>query len=99
MKKIMNLILTFIFSIAFLEIFIRVIDKNCYSILPFYFDENHSSMLKNEEYCVKYKGHPYAIYKTNKFGIRINAVAPGNILFKGSVWETKLKKKPLEILA
>ena len=68
----MHLILIFIFSIAFLEIIIRVIDKNCYSILPFYFDENHSSMLKNEEYCVKYKGHPYAIYKTNKFGIRMN---------------------------
>lgn len=29
-----------------------------------------------------------------KFGIRINTVAPGNILFKGSVWEEKLSKKP-----
>ena len=28
-----------------------------------------------------------------KFGIRINAIAPGNILFKGSVWEKKLAKK------
>ena len=27
-----------------------------------------------------------------KQGIRINAVAPGNILFEGSTWETKLKR-------
>lgn len=27
-----------------------------------------------------------------KLGIRINSVAPGNILFKGSVWEKKLAK-------
>lgn len=26
-----------------------------------------------------------------QYGIRINAVSPGNILFKGSVWDTKLK--------
>ena len=25
-------------------------------------------------------------------GVRINAIAPGNILFKGSVWEKKIKK-------
>jgi 3-oxoacyl-[acyl-carrier protein] reductase len=30
-------------------------------------------------------------------GIRINAVAPGNILFDGSVWHTKLKKNPKQI--
>ena len=29
-----------------------------------------------------------------KHGIRINAVAPGNIYFKGSVWEKNLKKDP-----
>ena len=33
-----------------------------------------------------------------KFGIRINAIAPGNILFKGSVWETKLKKNKIKVL-
>tara|TARA_X000000950_G_C13865792_1_gene640676 strand:+ start:502 stop:1275 length:774 start_codon:yes stop_codon:yes gene_type:complete len=27
--------------------------------------------------------------------ININAIAPGNIIFKGSVWERKLKDKPL----
>ena len=27
-----------------------------------------------------------------KRGIRINAIAPGNILFEGSVWETKLEE-------
>ena len=26
-------------------------------------------------------------------GVRINAIAPGNILFKGSAWEKKIKKK------
>ncbi len=29
-----------------------------------------------------------------KQGIRINAVAPGNIFFEGSVWEKKLDKNP-----
>lgn len=28
------------------------------------------------------------------YGIRINAVAPGNILFKGSIWERKLSEDP-----
>ena len=27
-----------------------------------------------------------------KRSIRINAIAPGNILFKGSIWEKKIKK-------
>jgi 3-oxoacyl-[acyl-carrier protein] reductase len=26
-------------------------------------------------------------------GVRINAIAPGNIFFKGSTWEKKIKKK------
>ena len=30
-------------------------------------------------------------------GIRINAVAPGNILFKDSVWDRKLKTNPREV--
>lgn len=29
-----------------------------------------------------------------KKGIRVNAVAPGNIMFKGSVWDKKLKQNP-----
>ena len=33
-----------------------------------------------------------------KFGIRINAIAPGNILFKGSVWEQKLSKNKKKVL-
>jgi len=32
-----------------------------------------------------------------KNGIRINAVAPGNIMFKGSVWEKKLKENPQKV--
>lgn len=36
---------------------------------------------------VKNMSKPFA-----KHGIRINAVAPGNIFFKGSVWEKKLQK-------
>ncbi len=29
-----------------------------------------------------------------KHGVRINAIAPGNILFEGSVWDKKIKKNP-----
>tara|TARA_B100001540_G_C15797195_1_gene638201 strand:+ start:1014 stop:1769 length:756 start_codon:yes stop_codon:yes gene_type:complete len=32
------------------------------------------------------------------FGIRINAVAPGNILFKGSIWEKKLENNKNMVL-
>lgn len=32
-----------------------------------------------------------------KKGIRINVVAPGNIIFKGSVWEKKLKENPYTV--
>lgn len=32
-----------------------------------------------------------------KQGIRINGVAPGNIFFKGSVWEKKLLENPTEV--
>ncbi len=32
-----------------------------------------------------------------KNGIRINAIAPGNILFEGSVWDRKNKDNPCEI--
>jgi len=34
-----------------------------------------------------------------KYGIRINAVAPGNILFQDSVWDFKLKNDAGEVLA
>ena len=33
-----------------------------------------------------------------KNGIRINAIAPGNILFKGSIWEKKLEKNKIRVL-
>ncbi len=59
-------------SIFFLEIFLRISDQNCYSILPFYFDNGHSTLIKNESFCVKYTGHPKSTYKTDKFGIRVN---------------------------
>ena len=32
-----------------------------------------------------------------KNGIRINAIAPGNILFKGSIWEKKLEKNKIRV--
>lgn len=32
-----------------------------------------------------------------KLGIRINAVLPGNVIFKGSVWEKKLLENPANI--
>lgn len=41
---------------------------------------------------VKQVSRPFA-----KLGIRINVVAPGNILFKGSVWEKKIKNNPKKI--
>lgn len=31
-------------------------------------------------------------------GIRINAIAPGNIFFKGSVWEKKIKKNKKKVM-
>ncbi|SVD14176.1 uncharacterized protein METZ01_LOCUS367030, partial [marine metagenome] len=59
-------------SIFFLEILVRISDQNCYSILPIYFDNGHSTFIKNESFCVKYTGHPKTAYKTDKFGIRVN---------------------------
>ena len=32
-----------------------------------------------------------------KFGVRINAIAPGNIFFKNSVWDKKIKKNRKKI--
>ena len=32
------------------------------------------------------------------YGVRINAIAPGNILFKGSVWEKKIKKNKKKVI-
>lgn len=34
-----------------------------------------------------------------KQGVRINAIAPGNILFAGSVWEKKMKENPAQVRA
>lgn len=34
-----------------------------------------------------------------KFGVRINAVAPGNVLFDGSVWERKLNEDEYAVMA
>lgn len=31
------------------------------------------------------------------YGIRINGVAPGNVLFEGSVWDRKVKEDPKEV--
>jgi 3-oxoacyl-[acyl-carrier protein] reductase len=32
-----------------------------------------------------------------KLGVRINAIAPGNILFDGSIWSSKLAESPLSV--
>lgn len=34
-----------------------------------------------------------------KHGVRINSIAPGNIVFPGSVWERKLREAPQEVEA
>jgi 3-oxoacyl-[acyl-carrier protein] reductase len=34
-----------------------------------------------------------------EFGIRVNVVSPGNIIFPGSTWEDKLAKSPEDIKA
>jgi NAD(P)-dependent dehydrogenase (short-subunit alcohol dehydrogenase family) len=31
-------------------------------------------------------------------GVRINAIAPGNIFFKGSVWEKKIRKNKKAVI-
>ena len=33
-----------------------------------------------------------------KNGIRINAIAPGNIIFRGSVWESKFLEDSLKLI-
>lgn len=35
--------------------------------------------------------------KLAKRGIRINGIAPGNLIFKGSVWEKKLNENPTKV--
>ena len=69
-------------SIFFLEILLRISDQNCYSILPIYFDNGHSTFIKNESFCVKYTGHPKSTYKTDKFGIRVNNKESQNMDFE-----------------
>ena len=32
------------------------------------------------------------------YGVRINAIAPGNILFKGSTWDKKIKKNKKKVI-
>jgi len=70
--QIIKFLIVIIFIILLLEALLRVSDKNCYSILPIYFEKEHSTLIKNDSFCVKYTGHPETIYKTNKYGIRIN---------------------------
>jgi hypothetical protein len=71
-SKLKFFFIIFIITFIFLEIFIRIIDRNCYSILPLYFKNNYFSLIENSSFCVKFTGHPYSNYKTNNFGIRIN---------------------------
>lgn len=35
--------------------------------------------------------------RLSKYNIRINAVAPGNIIFNGSTWETKMRNNPSKV--
>ena len=70
--QIIKYLIAIISIILFLEVLLRISDTNCYSFLPIYFEKEHSTLIKNESFCVKYTGHPKSIYKTNKYGIRIN---------------------------
>ena len=70
--QIIKYLVIIVFIILLLEVFIRISDRNCYSILPIYFEKEHSTLIKNDSFCVKYTGHPESTYKTNKYGIRIN---------------------------
>ena len=70
--QIIKFLIVIVTVILLLEALLRVSDRNCYSILPIYFDNKHSTLIKDDSFCVKYTGHPKSTYKTNKYGIRIN---------------------------
>jgi len=33
-----------------------------------------------------------------RFGVRLNAVSPGNVMFEGSTWDNKLKENPADVM-
>ena len=70
--QIIKFFIIIMFIILLLETLLRISDRNCYSFLPIYFEKEHSTLIKNDSFCVKYTGHPKSTYKTNKYGMRIH---------------------------
>ena len=58
-------------SFFILEIFIRVVDENCYSFFPVYIENEIETLPKNKNFCAKYTGHPKAFYSTDDYGLRV----------------------------
>ena len=70
-KYLLRFILLFFCSFIILEIFIRVVDENCYSIFPVYIENEIETLPKNKNFCAKYTGHPKAFYSTDNYGLRV----------------------------
>ena len=71
-KFLLRFILLFFCSFIILEIFIRVVDENCYSFFPVYVENEIVTLPKNKNFCAKYTVHPKAFYSTNNYGLRVN---------------------------
>ena len=71
-KFLLRFILLFFCSFIILEIFIRVVDENCYSFFPVYVENEIVTLPKNKNFCAKYTGHPKAFYSTDNYGLRVN---------------------------
>ena len=70
-KFLFRFILLFFCSFIILEIFIRVVDENCYSFFPVYIENEIETLPKNKNFCAKYTGHPKAFYSTDDYGLRV----------------------------
>ena len=70
-KFLLRFFLLLFCSFFILEIFIRVVDENCYSFFPVYIENEIETLPKNKNFCAKYTGHPKAFYSTNNYGLRV----------------------------
>ena len=70
-KFLLRFILLLFCSFLILEIFIRVVDENCYSFFPVYIENEIETLPKNKNFCAKYTGHPKAFYSTDDYGLRV----------------------------
>ena len=70
-KFLFRFILLSFCSFIILEIFIRVVDENCYSFFPVYIENEIETLPKNKNFCAKYTGHPKAFYSTDDYGLRV----------------------------